>query len=179
MDWDSILTNALIVGAVTLVLGYLNRESNKETEASPSGVFLLRMSKLYQVLGLIACVMGLAMLVAVIIENDPELYWFGLPMAVAFILMGGWLLLYYQKHQVEVDENKIRVQNWRGKVVVLEWKEVEKISFNAFSGYIKVIGKDKKLTIHQHLVGLKNFVALMEQHTSWTAKALRIPVKMD
>jgi len=89
------------------------------------------------------------------------------------------LLMYYYNHELEFDEESIVVKNWKGKVDKIKWSEIENVKFSPMWGYLKLKTKSKKLNLYQHLVGLVEFVKLMEIKTKFTAKELKLPFKVE
>jgi len=45
------------------------------------------------------------------------------------------------------------------------------------SGYIKIKSLDKTIKLSSHLIGLKEFIKIMEKQTKWTAKKIKFPIK--
>jgi len=99
-------------------------------------------------------------------------------LAIFFVFFGGLgtiLIMYYQNHILTYNDNKITVQNWRKQTKEITWEEIENIKFSPLSGYLKIYGLGKKLSIAQHMVGLKGFTNMMEAKTKWNARDLRMP----
>ena len=72
---------------------------------------------------------------------------------------------------------RVAVQDWRKRIEIIRWEEINEITFNPFSGYLKIRGINKRITVHQHLVGLKEFTNKMEEKTKWNASELKLPIK--
>ena len=177
MDWEKILTYGLIGIVVTLFMNYLNRSANQGSIKNKFGKYELRMNRLYQIVGLISIFIAIVFLIAAIYYQDKEIYVIGFAMVLLFGGLGIPLLLFYINHKLVFDENKITSTGWTKKETTLRWDEITKISFSPFSGKIKVQGQNSQLNIHQHLVGLKEFVNLMESKTKWRASDLKLPIK--
>ena len=177
MDWEKILTYGLIGFAVALFMNYLNRSANRGSIKNKSGQYELRMNRLYQIVGLLSIFIAIVFLIAAIYYQEKEMYIIGFAMVLLFGGLGIPLLLYYINHRLIFDEDKITSTGWTKKEITLRWDEITEISFSPFWGKIKVQGQNSQLNIHQHLVGLKEFVKLMENKTMWKASNLKLPIK--
>lgn len=135
------------------------------------------MNRFYQILGYISIGFASIFVIAALYYQEKEMYVMGLAMLLLFGGLGIPCLLYYRNHKLKFNDDKITVQNWRKKNQEISWAEIDEIKFNPFSGYLKLRGVNRKLTIHQHLVGLKEFIKKMEEKTKWKASELKLPIK--
>lgn len=177
MDWEKVITYGLIGLAVSLAMNYMNKGASQEIAKNPSGEIELRMNKLYQILGYLSIGFASIFVIAALYYQEKEMYIIGMSMLLLFGGLGIPCLMYYQNHKLKFDDEKIVAQNWRKKIEEITWREIDEIKFNPFSGYLKIRGLNKKMTIHQHLVGLKEFTNKMEEKTKWKAKELKFPIK--
>ena len=176
MDWSKIITYGLIGLAVSLAANYMNRGTNQEIAKNSNGELELSMNKLYQILGY-ASIGFASILIAVLFYQETEMYMVKILIILLFGGLGVACLMYYQNHKLKFNDERIIVQNWRKKIEEIAWDEIDKIKFNRFSGYLKIRGLNKKMSIHQHLVGLKNFTNKMEEKTKWKTSELKLPIK--
>lgn len=176
MDWEKVVTQGLIVLAVSLAMGYMNKGASKEIEENIHGEVTLRMNKLYLVLGYVAIGLASIFMLAIFYYQEKEMLIVGLPVCLLFGGLGLICLLYYRNHELKFNDKKILVKSWKGKIQEIAWEEINEIKFHAFSGYLKLKGFNKKMTIHQHLVGLKAFTKKMGEKTKWNAVDLKLPI---
>ena len=177
MDWEKVIMYGLIGLAVSLAMNYMNKGASQEIEKSTNGEIELRMNKLYQILGYLSIGFASSLVIAALFYQEQEMYIVGIAMLLLFGGLGIPCLMYYQNHKLRFDDEKITVQNWRKKIKEIAWREIDDIRFNPFSGYLEIRGLDKKMAIHQHLVGLKKFTDKMEEKTKWRTSELKLPIK--
>ncbi len=177
MDLEKVITYLSVTLAVSLAMNYLNRGASQEIEQSKNGEIELRMNKLYQILGYVCIGFASIFVMAALYYQEKEMYVIGIVMLILFGGLGISCLMYYQNHKLTFDDEKITVQNWRKKIEEIKWGEINEIKFNPFSGYLNIRGLNKKMTIHQHLVGLKAFAKKMEEKTKWKTSELKLPIK--
>ncbi|MEM1326406.1 MAG: hypothetical protein AAGI23_10650 [Bacteroidota bacterium] len=176
MDWDNILFYGVISFVVSLAIGFLNKGSSQPVQANSDGTVELHLPKIYQILGYTLLALGIIFVMSFWYFQEVELLIFGLIICLFCCALGIPLLLYYKNHIVKLDDECLEVSNWLGKSNKIQWSEIAQISFHPFKGYIKVQGLERKLLLHQHLVGLKTFLLKMEQHTKWRISDLKIPM---
>ena len=177
MDWEKIIFYGLVGIAVSFAMNYLNKGANQNVEKRKNGDIELGMNRLYQTLGLAGVGSAVVFIAVALFIHEKEVYIISTLMVLLFGGLGVPCLMYYKNHKVTFNDKTISVQNWKGKTNNITWTEINRIKFNPFSGYLKIYGLDKKLTIHQHLVGLKEFVKKMEEKTKWKANELKLPFK--
>ena len=177
MDWEQIITSGLIGITITLVFSYMNNGANEEIEIQSNGDIELRMNKFYHILGYLSIGFASIFVMAALYYQDKEMYILGFAMLLLFGGLGLLILMYYLNHKLMFNEDKIIVHNWRREVQEIYWTEITEIKFNAFSGYLKINGRNKNLKIHYHLVGLKEFTKRIDQKTKWKSSNLNLPFK--
>lgn len=166
----------VIGGLIIMFLNHSKKNSNKNVEIDQSGSFVLRMNKLYQIIGLIGAGSAVALGIVSICINKKEAYIALLIMSFFFGWLGISILMYYYNHKLEFNDVNMRVINVYGVEKALNWNEVKEIKYNALKGYITIYSEKDKLKVHQHLVGLIEFVKIMEKNTNYTAKELKLPI---
>lgn len=87
-----------------------------------------------------------------------------------FLIMGLLVLVPYYRYTVLFDTRKIQVTSALSKTKQIEWTAVEKVSFNATTGYLKLIAPTEKVTIYRHTIGFDQFLEFLELHTRFKAK---------
>lgn len=176
MDWEKVILYGLIGLAVSLTMNYMNKGASQEIAKNMNGEIELRMNKLYQILGYVSICFASIFVITALYYQEKELYIIGVLMLFLFGGLGIPCLMYYQNHKLQFNDERIIVQNWRKKVEEITWGEINEIKFNPFSGYLKIRGLNKIITIHQHLVGLKEFTNKMEEKTNWKTSELKLPI---
>ena len=94
MDWDSIVTYGLIAGIVSLMLAFLNKGASEEPQPNAAGAVALRMHRLYQILGVAFCLVGLVILVAGALTDEAKAFIYAIPLFLFFALTGAFILKY-------------------------------------------------------------------------------------
>jgi len=174
---ENFIVYTIIGVAVTTALAFLNKAASKQTTKKEHGRYELRMNRLYQVVGGLVGVMGLSFLFLIVGEQDSTALITILILSLGFAALGFVCLFWYVNHRLNFDEQTVSATNFYGKSNSVNWNEVVNITFNNFSGLITLTSNDgTTVKAHQHLVGLNNFVEVMEQQTKWTAKSLKLPL---
>jgi uncharacterized membrane protein len=177
---DKIILYAVIGIVVSTVFAFLTKGTSKSVAIDQNGHYNLRMNKLYGIMGVIGLVFGLLFLIFLpltvgIYDRD---VWVGvILMLLIFWGTGIPCLMYYRNHRITFNENSVSVVNVYGKVNEIKWSSVLDIKFKALSGLLVLSTKDEIVKVHQHLVGLSEFVELIEKKTKWTRKDLKVPLK--
>ncbi len=175
MNWETIITYIIINVAVVAALAYLTGGASKNVDRNKEGQFVLRLSWLYQILGIILLAFCSIFIFAGIYYQEKDLLLIGFLMFLIIGILGLVCLIWYYNHQVIFDEKIISTSSWTKKITSMKWDEIESIKFSPLSGYIKIKSLDKTIKLSSHLVGLKEFIKIMEKQTKWTAKKIKFP----
>jgi hypothetical protein len=179
---DNAIFYGLVALSVTLTLSYLSKATSKDVVGNEQGQYILRMHKLYYIVGVIALVFAAVFIISPLIVDDPD---FGLYITIfcMLLLFGGLGLLsvlYFRRHYVLFDDTNVEVSSPFGKRKCLLWNEVTKAKFNPSSGLLTLTSKTgDKVSVHYHLIGFPKFVEQLENKTTWTAKQLKLPIQRN
>jgi len=165
MDFEQIISYSIGGLAMSLVMAFLNKGASKNISGNHIGEFELRMNRLYQFLGFFCLGIAAITIFATIYLQEEEILFIVICVLLFFVVLGLPCLLFYNNHKLIFNDERIIVQSWTKKLQKISWREIEEISFNKFSGYLKIKGANKEMAIHQHIVGLKQFTNKMEQRT--------------
>lgn len=177
---DNLIFYSLVALSVTLTLSYLSKATSRDIVSNEQGQYLIRMHKLYYIVGIIALVFSVVFIVSPLIVDDPDLslYIIIFCMLLLFGGLGILSVLYFRRHYVLFDSTKVEVSSPFGGTKNLFWSEITKAKFNPSSGLLTLTNKNgDKAKVHYHLVGFPRFVEQLEKKTSWTAKQLKLPVR--
>jgi hypothetical protein len=169
----------LVALSVTLTLTYLRKATSKNVVGNEQGQYLLRMHKLYYIVGIIALIFGAVFTVSALIlaDLDLALYIIIFSMLLLFGGLGLLCVLYFRRHYVLFDGMKVEVGSPFGQTKSLFWSEIAKAKFNPFSGLlILTSNREEKVKVHYHLVGFSKLVEQVENKTACSAKQLKLPV---
>lgn len=179
---DNSIFYGLVAISVTLSLRYLAKATSKDIVSNEEGQFLLRMHKLYYIIGIIALVFAVVFIVSPLIVDHPdlELYIIIFFMLLLFGGLGLLSVLYFKRHYVLYDDAKLQVCSPFGSTKSLFWNEIAKAKFNPSSGLLTLTSKTgDKVKVHYHLIGFPKFVEQFENKTTWTAKQLKLPIQKN
>ena len=166
----------VIIGVVvSFALMVLNRSGSKQVEPLKDGSFELRVHPLYNIVSILGMLMGIIFIIGGIYFRDENLFIMAI-FGLIFFLIGIWGFLFYKRYRLKFNENHVSATDFLGKTKSIQWEEITNIRFNKWLGYLYVLNENEKLTIHQHTVGLKQFLTMMEQKTEWNVQDLRIPI---
>jgi hypothetical protein len=161
---------AFIAFIAAVVSGYLARSAKNDFVANDDGRHLLRMNKLYYIVGIIGVAIGSFWLIgpALIVEDDPGVSFYIIMIVVALLigLLGLMSILYFKKHYVLYDDSGLEVSSFRGKVKVFNWEDIIKAKFNHQSGLVTIVNnKGEKVKVHYHLIGFRSFIEFFQTQT--------------
>ena len=100
---------AIVGFTVAATLSYLNKATGKHVDSNENGEFLLRMNKLYNIVGYIGLVIGLIVTIGPVLTDQLDFVMYLLIFFAFFILIGLGLLavLFYLNHYIRFDNSKI------------------------------------------------------------------------
>lgn len=160
------MNNFVVAIAVLVVLGLLKSISLKSVNLE--SITELRLTKFYWYFGILSILIGfgIGLLIAMdeIIDTTSII---AISLLILFFSGTGFVLAsYYKNHKVLVGKDQLTVVNLFNKSRTLKWEEIQKVSFNAISGYINFQGPNQKLKIHFHLVGISSLLKLVKDKTT-------------
>lgn len=161
-------------------LNYVNKGAVKHVDRNKNGEFLLRINKLYNILGYAALVTGVIVISGIVLTEDPDfaMYIMVFLLFLIFLGLGSLCVLYYRNHSLRFDNSKIEVRSPFGKSKTMYWNEIKSARFNRLSGFITLTDSNaQEIKVHQHIVGLATFISYLENNTDCTVKNLKLPVK--
>lgn len=174
---ENFLQYGLIGVAVFLAMLYLNKATARKVEPVEEGTYVLRIHRLYQIIGFLGLGLGVVVFLLPLIQGGMEALPIALAMGGMFAALGGGCMLWYKNHYLRFDAEKIAARNWLGRITEVQWTEIKSISFNSLSGLLSIRDcKGVAVKAHMHLVGLGVFMQEVEQKTSWTAKEVGLPI---
>ena len=160
---EQIITIGLTAFVTTIAMNHLSKSSEQEVVVNEMGYTVLRMNKLYKVLAWVCIGVALSFILVAIYLHEEGMYIISFLMLLFFGGFGFVLLMYYENHKVEYDENFIKINNWKGEEEALRWDEIETVEYNKLTGHLKLHYKNKKRSIHEHLVGFKMLLNKLEE----------------
>lgn len=176
MDWIQHIITAVLIGAF---LAYSSRKSAKEVEKNIEGKYCLKINESYKWIGIASIILGIVVLIAAIISEEEGIFIIASFIILPFVGLGILLMMWYQNHRLIFDEETITVKSWKGNTTIIKWEDIDNIKFSPIWGYLRIFSKSKKQNIHYHLVGLIEFVKMMENKTKYRAKELKLPFKVE
>lgn len=177
---ETIIPYTIISIAVSIALAFLTKSTEKSIDKDESGNFNLKMNKLYGIIGIISVLFGLLFLIFIPLTvgvNESEIWIVVILILLISFGLGIPCLMYYRNHRVIFNSNSIIVSNVFGKVKEIKWSDIIDVRYKAFSGLLILTTKIEQIKVHQHLVGLSNFVEFIEKKTKCTIKELKIPIR--
>ena len=163
MILEQIITIGLTAFVTAIAMNHLSKSSEQEVVVNEMGYTVLRMNKLYKILAWILIGIALSFILVAIYLHEEGMY------IISFLILlffGGFscaLLMYYKNHKVEFNDDLIIIHSWKGEREELRWDETEIVKYNKLTGHLKLHYKNKKLSIHEHLVGFKMLLNKLEE----------------
>jgi hypothetical protein len=176
---ETVIKYGLITFVVSLTLYFLNKGAKDKVVQNENGEFRLKMHKLYLLVGYFCCALGILLFSLLFLINNIKVGAL-IPIIFMSIMFGGLgfaCVLWGKNHYIIFDENQIIVSNVYGKINKILWTEIVSIEFSNTSGLITIKNADGiKIKIQMHLLGLIEFLNIMESKTRWTIKELKLPI---
>jgi hypothetical protein len=167
-----------IAVAIAMAFALLRNGSLQKRTPEGDGSILLRMHWLYAAIGGLGAALGLIFLVVMFFTSSQEKHSHSILMimTIFFWLLSFPPLMLFKNHRLRFDMDKIESWNFWGNKSMVRWSEIEQVTFNHFSGYLKIRDKNGiRIKASHHLAGFKNLVAQMEMSTPFRAKDINIP----
>ncbi|WP_322459297.1 hypothetical protein, partial [Clostridium perfringens] len=138
----------------------------QEINPSEDGKIVLKMSKVYGIIGTLSVVISLIITILAFSRGsflgDDVIYAVG--MIAFFFLLGLLLVLYTRNTMVEATSDKIVYVGLTGKRKEIAWNQVEAISFNTSSKEIILKSKTTRIKLHIHLKGIGSLIKIIKQN---------------
>lgn len=153
-----------IVAALAIFfIKYLMSGTEKKA-AIKDGVILLKMNKIYGVIGSIIIVGSLAIMIisTLGIEGFNKEIGITIGFSIFFFVMGTVLLLFSTNVQILADEEKVIHYNILRRKKQIMWKDIRRIIFDKRSLELILDDGELRIKIHIHTVGFFSFVKLMK-----------------
>lgn len=169
------MENILPAMVVTLVMSLLFAASKKKAKEDPEGNLILKLPRLYPIIGLIMIFGGLGLIIfALFYAQGNDII---LASTACLIAMLTGLLLYAKGYisNIRVTDQGIVETTIFAKEKEIRWNEIQSISFGAVSLELKIQSSDKKIKAHMHLVGFPEFIAELEEKTGKSKTEMGIP----
>jgi hypothetical protein len=135
----------VVIGVViTMFLKYSKKKSNKNVEIDQSGFFILRINKLYKIIGSISTGFAVVLGIVSIYLNKKEGYIVLLTMSFLSVWLGIFILMFYYNHKFEFNDVNMRVINIYGRTKTMSWNDVKEIKFEPLKRvYLSLFRKRK------------------------------------
>lgn len=170
---ENILQSVIGALLIIILLTYLKVSSLKKI--SPNTTNKLRISKFYLFTGIFITIIGLTSFWLMTINNNTSSYITFFLGLVLFVALGLPSLMWYINHKVSFNDQLIKVTNSFGKTSEIKWSEITAIKYHNGIGTLQFTNsKGTKLKVHQHIKGLANLLAMIEQKTSYSQKDFKI-----
>lgn len=180
MHWEDFIGQFLAVIGSVLIYSYINAQAKKESAPNEDGIHELQLNKLYKILGVIFLIIGILPICCWALTEEGSIFYVSFNLSIVFLTISGGfglvMLLFYENHFIRFDDDEIFISSWTKKETTFSWNEIEKISFNSLSSNITIKSFDKVGKINYQMVGLREFIKVMEAKTQWTAKELKLPI---
>ena len=135
---------------------------------------VLHMNKIVRFTGLFFLLFCLIICLFQIFQASAKVFYLGYIMSLLFAALGYSLCKLYSNHWLKYNDHTISVQNVMGQVSDIKWNEIESVSYENITSFIKIKGNGKHIKIHNELVGLEDFLEMFESKTNINVRDLGI-----
>ncbi|NVK03651.1 MAG: hypothetical protein HWD92_02465 [Flavobacteriia bacterium] len=163
MAFDSIGENILFAVLFGLVIILLNLSALRKATVV-EGVKTLRVPKIVHYGGALFMIGGSIEMVRAMAQDDEDslmvvLFFF------PFLFIGYLLIRFRSTFKVEFDEESFTVTNTFKRNKTLKWSEIEEVKFSLSANAHKLRARDTTASISMNLVGVNEFLKMMESQT--------------
>ena len=155
---------------IRLIMGIMDGGITKEIKPLEDGKFILKMNKVYGVMGILSCIMALFFIVIGVITGGlfgkDSIY--VLIIFALFFLIGLFLVLYSYNTKVEVNSEKLIYRGFTGKIKEIQWNQVENISFNVTSRELILKSNNIKVKLPIHLKGMGSLINIIKKKVKFS-----------
>lgn len=172
---DNFMQYGIIAFIVALTLMFLQKQSKKTPVVNEQGNPVLRLPKLYGIIGIIASVLGDFILIFAILFFDEEDI---IHQVILFLLFAGCgipLMLQGFRHEVVLTDEGIVVKNMIGKVKSVRWENITTARFNSLTLELKISDGTTTVKCHHHLVGFDLLVDRIVERSGLRRVEMRVP----
>lgn len=169
------LTNVLPAIVVSLVMVLLFKASKKKPKIDKEGNFILKLPKLYSILGLFTIAIGVALFIYDIFFANAEDKMTIFIIGLSLILIGLPLFAKGSISHIKLTNSAIIETTMFGKTKEIKWEEIKDVSFGKVSLELKIKSSDKSIKAHMHLIGFENLVLLLEEKVGKNRQEFGIP----
>lgn len=162
--FESIGENILFTVLFGLVM-YLFLRSTRGQAEILDGKHILRVPKFVYYFGATCMFLGSYVIVQIMLDEEENAILLISIFFSLFVLGGYLLILFYMNHRVEFDDKNISVTNLFKRKRSLKWSEIEEVKFSLSANSHKLRTRDAKASISIYLVGVNEFLNMMESQT--------------
>jgi hypothetical protein len=159
----------LITGFIVIVMvRFFRYASRKNPKADAAGNKILKLPKLFGIIGLLSFLAGLAVVVYGIIDFQIANIFAELFLFLALSLLGLPLVFMTWISRVWLNEKEISKTTMFGKKTTLEWSEVKHVKYARLIQELKISAGRKRISCSLYLIGFPELLKAVEKQTGFT-----------
>jgi len=168
--------NALTIIVVSILMAYLFKASKGKPKIDAEGNFILKLPKLYAIIGLIAIAIAVALLTYSVFVTNEEDKTIIFSLGFSSLLLGLPLFLVGSISHIKLTELAIIQTKMFGKTKEIKWDEIKEVKFGKVSSELKIKSADNTIKANMHLIGFDSLVNLLVEKSGKSMQDMGFPV---
>lgn len=151
---------------IKLLMKILDKGINQEITPTFDGKIILKMNKLYEVIGILSLIVSIFVIILGFISGSifSSDFIYVLTFFLLLSLPGILLILYSQNIMIEVNSEKILYIGITKKIKEIKWDELKTISFNSSSKEIILKSNNITIRLNLHLKGFGSLIKIIKEN---------------
>ncbi len=145
--------NILVVIIVIIFMSYIVSISNKQAERMENGDFILKMGKIYSIIGWILIIISI--IVLFLPKDDKDFY----SILVIFLILftSGVIFILISKTNILVTNYQIIYFGLFNKITIINWEDINSIEFGEFSKELIIKSNMREIKVSPLYIGINDF----------------------
>jgi hypothetical protein len=167
---------ALPIIAVSIIMAYLYKASKGKPKIDTKGNFILKLPKLYAILGFIGIAIAITLFIYDIFVTNEEDKTIIFSLGFFSVLLGLPLFLVGSISHIKLTEFAIIQTTMFGKTKEIKWEEINDVKFGKVSSELKIKSADRSIKANLHLIGFDSLVNKLVEKTGKSLQEMGFPV---
>ncbi len=145
----------------------------RRIEEDKMGDFIFRLPKYFLFLGIGMLTLTVIFALLIPIKNNDDIF-YTIILFSLFGLGGLIITLFYSSYLVKINDQEISFISILRKETNIKWTNIDSIQYKPKQGKLIVRQKNKKINIHQQIIGFNQMLELIEKYSGRTKQDLNI-----
>ena len=165
------MINLIVIIVANIILGlafwYSDKKSKQILKKELSGSFIIKANPIHKISGFILIIIAVVLINIMILNWNEDIQVIATVTACLFLIPGILLIIYYYNYNIEFNEVRVIITNWRGTKKIFKWSDIVKVKFIDSLNCLYIKANSSKTFINQDCVGFISFIEMMELKTNY------------